>query len=320
VNAAPAPRLTIGLPTYDGEDHLRDALESLLAQTYTDFELLVSDNGSTDGTRAVCEEYAARDPRVRYLRHDRNRGAAFNHNVVIEQARGELFKWASDDDLYDPELLRHCVEALDARPEVVVAHAWTAFIDETGEVVERRDYPLVTDVPDVARRFRSLLLTPGGDDIYGVIRMSVLRRIPPYGSHHLPDRTFVAELALHGRFHNHPDFLYFRRDHPGRVERQGSVSVRHRAAIADPRRADRLRHPVVRLYGEYVWAYVRAIRDAPISAADKRRCLRELAGWLGGHADPRRRLRMLDSPDPAARAIAQHSFAARLRSRTGARS
>ena len=317
MNAAPAPRLTIGLPTYNGQDHLRSALDSLLAQTYTDFELLVSDNGSTDGTRAIAEEYAARDPRVRYLRHDRNRGAAFNHNVVIEQARGELFKWASDDDLYDAELLRYCVEALDARPEVVLAHAWTAFVDERGEIVERRDYPLVTDVPDVALRFRSLLLTPGGDDIYGVIRMSVLRRIPPYGSYHLPDRTFVAELALHGRFHNHPDFLYFRRDHPGRVERQGAVSVRHRAAIADPRRADRRRHPVVRLYGEYVWAYVRAIRDAPISAADKRRCLRELAGWLAGHADPRRRLRMLDSPDPAARAIAEHSLAARLRARTG---
>ncbi len=314
------PRLTVGLPVYNGEKTLRAALDALLAQSFTDFELLIADNASTDGTQAIAESYVAADPRVRYIRHALNRGVSYNHNCVIEQARGELFKWASDDDLYAPDLLERCVSALDTRPEVVLAHAWTAFIDGEGNVTEKRDYPLTTDVPSPRTRFRSLLHTPGGDDIYGVIRMSVLRRIAPYGSFHLPDRTFVAELALHGRFHNDPDFLYFRRDHPGRVERE-ATSVRDRAAIGDPRRANPWLHPAIRLYAEYVLAYITGIWRAPLSVPDKLGCTRDLLGWLLGHVNPLRRVKLLQSPDPAVRALARRSravqwFARRATSRS----
>ena len=144
--AAAVPRLTLGLPVYNGERFLGESLEALLAQTYTDFELIISDNGSTDRTGEIAREYEAKDPRVRYVRHPVNRGSTFNHNFVIEQARGELFKWVSHDDLYDPELLQRCMDAIDARPEIALAHAWTAFIDEKGEVTHKIDYPLTTDV------------------------------------------------------------------------------------------------------------------------------------------------------------------------------
>ena len=120
-----SPRLTVGLPTYNGEEYLAQALDSLLAQTFTDFELIISDNASTDATESIARAYAARDPRIRYVRHPRNRGSAFNHTYVIREARGEYFKWASDDDLYAPDLLERCVEALDNRPEIPLAHAWT---------------------------------------------------------------------------------------------------------------------------------------------------------------------------------------------------
>jgi glycosyltransferase involved in cell wall biosynthesis len=265
------------------------SLDALLAQTYTDFELIISDNGSTDRTCEIGKHYQSVDPRVRYVRHDQNRGSTFNHNFAIEQARSELFKWVSDDDLYAPELLQRCIDALDARPELALAHSWTAFIDEESKITARARYGLVTDVPDPVERFRSVLYTDGGDDMYGVIRMSVLRQIAPYNSYHWADRTFMAEMALHGPFYNESEFLYFRRDHPMRTSAVGRNDVRRRCSRMDPARANRWRHPLVRLKGEYVLGFVKAIRRAPLSPQDRRRCMKELAVWLASHANPRRK-------------------------------
>ena len=306
------PRLTLGLPVYNGERYLAASLDALLAQTFTDFELIISDNGSTDGTGAIARRYESIDPRVRYVHHPRNLGSSFNHNFVIEQARGEFFKWVSDDDLYAPDLLQRCIDALDARPEIVLAHAWTAFIDDEGSITDTVDYPLTTDVPDAVERFRSVLYAQGGDDIYGVIRMSVLREVAPFGSYHWADRTFVAELALHGPFHNVPDFLYFRRDHPMRAPRT-AAGIRRRCAHLDPRRANRWRHPAVRLVAEYLLAYVAAIWRVPLSTTDRWRSGKELAAWVARHADPTRRRRQLqESPDPADQALGTGSSATPL--------
>jgi hypothetical protein len=124
-----------------------------------------------------------------------------------------------------------------------------------------------------------MLFDSGGDDDGAVIRTSILRRVKKKDSFHHADRTIIAELSLHGPFYQVPDWLYFRRDHPERAER-ACPTTRSRCANMDPRRADRLRHPVVRLYGEYVWAYIAAIRNAPLSPADRRRCYRHLAQWV----------------------------------------
>lgn len=277
------PRLSIGLPVYNGEQYLSEALDALLGQSYEDFELIISDNASTDGTADICRRYVAQDPRVRYVRQPCNIGAAPNHNFVFRDARGELFKWASHDDLYGRDLLRRCVEALDEHPQVVLAHAWTATIDGAGTLTEPYDYQLVTNSPRAPERFRSMLFAPGGDDFYGVIRADVLRRVAPHGSYHHADRTFVAEIGLHGPFHQVPELLYFRRDHPDRAER-ANPTKRARCVNLDPRRANRLRHPTVRLLAEYVWGFVEAIRRAPLSAGDRRQCYRHLARWLASRA------------------------------------
>ena len=129
-----APRLTIGLPVYNGEMYLAESIDALLGQTYKDFELIISDNASTDGTAGICQRYAEQDSRVRYIRQPTNIGLAPNHNAVVEQARGELFKWAASDDLYARELVERCVDALDQRPDVVLAHSWSARIDGSGTV------------------------------------------------------------------------------------------------------------------------------------------------------------------------------------------
>ena len=108
-----APRLSIGLAVYNGENYLAESLDALLGQSYEDFELIISDNASTDGTAAICGRYEKQDPRIRYIRQPHNIGLAPNHNFVFEQARGELFKWASHDDLYARDLLKRCVGALE---------------------------------------------------------------------------------------------------------------------------------------------------------------------------------------------------------------
>jgi glycosyltransferase involved in cell wall biosynthesis len=279
------PRLTIGLPVYNGENFLSESIEALLGQTYEDYELIISDNASTDGTEAICRRYQQRDSRIRYIRQPRNIGLTPNHNFVVEMARGELFKWAAHDDLYARDLLKRCVEALDAYPDVILAHSWTATIDNSGTLVKAVEYPVATASPSAPERFRSLLFVDGGDDDGGIMRIDVLRRTAMKESYHHADRTIIAELALHGRFYHVPDWLYFRRDHPLRAER-AFTSVRSRCVNMDPRRASQLRHPVLRLHAEYIWGYASAIHRAPIPAADKRECYQALAEWLTSRFRP----------------------------------
>jgi glycosyltransferase involved in cell wall biosynthesis len=271
-----APPLTLGLPVYNGEHFLAESLDALLAQTFSDFELIISDNASTDGTEEICRDYAAIDSRIRYVRQPHNIGAAPNHNFLIQQARARLFKWAAHDDLFAPELVASCIEALDKRPELALSHSYMAIVDEDGKIVKDCDYRLTTASEAAPERFRSLLLTDGGDDFYGVIRTDILRRIAPLDSYHNSGRKLVAEIALHGPFHQVPEVMFFRREHPGRGDRLGSV--RAICANLDPRRKD---HSSARLVGEYLLSYVTAIRHAPLSPADRRRCYYYLLEWLG---------------------------------------
>lgn len=289
-----APRVSVGLPVYNGESYLAESLEALLGQTFEDFELIISDNASTDGTAGICRRYGKQDPRIRYVRQPRNIGGAPNHNYVVQQARGELFKWASGDDLYARDLLKRCVDALDEFPHVVLAHPWTATIDDSG-AARAVEYSLATASPSAPERFRSLLFANGGDDTEGVIRLSVLRRTPLLASYHHSDRTLSAELGLYGPFYQVRDWLYFRRDHPERAER-AFKTVRDWCANLDPCRADPLRHPAIRLYAEYVGGFANAIRRAPLPSAEKRKCYYYLLRWLTGRSILWNARRVIEQP------------------------
>jgi len=291
-----APRLSIGLPVYNGEKYLAESLDALLGQTYENFELIISDNASADGTAGICRRYMKQDSRIRYHRQPHNIGAAPNHNFVLGQARGELVKWAASDDLYARDLLERCVEALDEYPHVVLAHSWTALIDSAGSITEKIEYPLATASLRAPERFQSMLYGKTGDDSYGVIRAEVFRLVAPHDSYHHADRTITTEIALQGPFYQVPDWLYFRRDHPDRAER-ARPTARARCTNMDPRRADRLRHPAIRLYAEYLWAYASAIRRAPLSPADRQECYRCLAGWASSRSLPGR-TRRAGEPGP----------------------
>ena len=196
------PRLSVGLPVYNGEKYLAESIESLLGQSYEDFELIISDNASTDSTADICRRYGKQDSRIRYIRQPRNIGLSPNHNFVVQQSRGEYFKWAAADDLYGRDLLKSCVDALDEDAEVVLAHSWEAAIDDAGTVTQAMDYPLATDSPRAPDRFKGILFGSSGlfessdpavpglvrvdnrgilraCDMYGVTRTAVMRKVTP---------------------------------------------------------------------------------------------------------------------------------------------
>ena len=124
------------MPVYNGEPFIREALDSLLAQTFTDFELIISDNASTDATKAICLEYAARDARVHYVRQPENRGALANFQFALDEAAGEYFMWAAADDVWDLEWIEYLlpivekhrcaafgtVEQIDAKGDSMIVH------------------------------------------------------------------------------------------------------------------------------------------------------------------------------------------------------
>jgi len=215
--AGPSPRVSIGLPVRNGERYLEAALDSLLAQTFTDFELVISDNASTDATPSICRAYAARDARIRYSRLEKDIGGFPNHNRVVELSVGEYFTWGSHDDLRAPDHLAQCVAVLDRDPGVVLCFSRVQEIDErVNPRPGRREFLANVASSDPNERWWDLV---NGDwvydPIYGVIRRDVLRRtglLRPYWD---SDRVLLAELALHGRFQRLEEALFFRRVHAG---------------------------------------------------------------------------------------------------------
>lgn len=211
------PTVTIGLPVFNGEQYLTQTLDSLLGQDLTDFELVISDNASTDATEEMCRAAAADDPRIRYLRHDRNRGAAWNYNHLVPLARGRYFKWAGHDDLCEPTYLTRCVAALDhAGPAAALAYPRTVLIDGDGEPMRSYDDGLDLRQATPHERLAGLLRELGlANAVFGVIRTEVLAATRLIGPYNLSDLVLLAELAIRGRFLEVADELFLRRIHKG---------------------------------------------------------------------------------------------------------
>lgn len=270
------PRLTIGMPVYNGERFLARALDSVLAQDFTDFVLIVSDNASTDATAGILAEYAVRDDRVRVLRQARNLGASPNWNSVAREAETELFKWAACDDEYEPTFVSRCVALLDSDPELVVGYAGTVDIDEDGRRLREWDEFFAIDDPDPAVRFRELVRRDHMCfQLFGVIRTGALQDTQMLGPYPDADRVTLVELALRGRLGAVREPLFLHREHAGR-----SVNVhrapRDRLTWFDTSNVQRRAFPAWRLGREFVVAVARA----PLSPADKGRVLREMSNWL----------------------------------------
>lgn len=217
-----APRVSIGLPVFNGERFLSDAIGSILAQTYTDFELIISDNASTDRTEAICRDYAASDSRIRYDRTDHNVGAAANFNRTFLLASGEYFKWAAHDDMLAPEYLERCVAALDAHPNAVLCQTLVGQIGERGELLAIFESGAPNaDSPRPSARFGgSILADHHAFDVFGVIRAEALAKTPLHLPYAGSDKVLLAELALGRPFTYVREPLFIHRDHPGRFVHQ----------------------------------------------------------------------------------------------------
>lgn len=268
-------RVTIGVPVYNGEEFLGRALETLLAQDYPDFDILISDNASTDSTQAVALRYASADSRIRYVRQPENRGAAANFNFLVREATGEYFVWAAADDEHAPTFLSACLAVLARDPGVVLCYADTVDIDEQGQRLGRYPHRFRTDAPTPHERLRDLVAFDHECfQVFGLMRTAVLRDTRLIGPYADSDRVLLAELALRGRFFEVPEVLFFRRQHSARSTVAYPTS-RERVRWFDPTRQG-LTWPTWRLGAELV----RAVYSAPLPLGERLRCYAELRVWL----------------------------------------
>lgn len=286
----PTPPLTVGLPVFNGEQFVAEALDSILGQTFADFRLVLSDNGSTDATQAICREYAASDSRIRYVRHETNRGAAWNYNHVLEGCDSPFFRWGAADDVFAPTCFERCAEVMARAPEnMVMCYTKTRVIDEAGVPAGEYDddLDLRSSRPHL-RIQRIVRRMVRGNPIFGLFRTDVLRATRGHGSFPCADYVLIAEVALAGQIWEIPERLFYRRVHSGmsRLLNPGSEEY---TLWLDPSVAP-VEHESRRLLHEYL----AAVRRAPLSVADRTACYGAvIAAWTlryGVTKEPLRKL------------------------------
>jgi glycosyltransferase involved in cell wall biosynthesis len=206
------PKISVGIPAYNSAAHIGLTIEGLLSQTYGDFELIVSDNASTDATRDIVGEYMRKDPRIRYERHSVNVGANPNYSYLVHRANGEFFKWSSSSDWCAPTFLESCLSELTANPDSVLAVPRTCLFQDSPKSAEAYDHDisLLDDSPSA--RLRALNETIRlNNAVNGLIRASALRStrlVPRYIG---ADVVFMEHLALLGKFRLIDQRLFYRR-------------------------------------------------------------------------------------------------------------
>ena len=212
------PRVSIGMPIYNEGKFLRQALDSLLAQDFADFELIISDNASEDATQQICLDYATKDPRIRYYRNETNLGPIENFNRVFRLSSGKYFMWASGHDLWAPTFISRCVGVLEKDPSVVPCYPRTQYIVETGKQLGVVDSTLDTRNCTLLGRFNLTVWDPApAYKFYGVSRSNSLRQTRLVRRVWAPDTVLLSELSILGSFANIPEPLFYARDKWGEL-------------------------------------------------------------------------------------------------------
>jgi glycosyltransferase involved in cell wall biosynthesis len=249
------PFVSIGMPVYNGERFIRQALDSLLVQDYENFELIISDNASTDTTSNICQRYADRDARIRYLRNEINLGVSPNHKRVLEMARGEYFKWAAHDDECLPTFLNRCMSVFEKAPQsVVLVYPQSLLIDAEGRVIGEYRASIEAKDSRPHRRLAPVLSNVVvGTPMYGVMRTNALRQTRLIDAFSGSDYVLFAELAMLGEIWEFPELLLRKRFHPARATVAYKTMQDYEACLDTQRpRRSRVLSPCHKLACEYV--------------------------------------------------------------------
>ena len=282
-------KVAIGLPVYNGDNYLAAAIESILAQSYGDFDFLISDNASTDGTEEICQAYAKRDPRIRYVRQAQNVGAAANYNLLVPMTDSPYFKWAAHDDLLAPGFLAACVDVLDRNPTVVLASPASMLIDEFGKalpyaaefggMIDRSGvcWPVMPErndglmAKDPAMRFAAVMLNMFMCvEIFGLMRRSMLLRTPLQGPFCGANKVVLARMSLLGPFWLGQETLFFRRCHAQQFS--AAICGAYRAMWYSGRRESIFTQQI-----KLLLAYCRVVNATELTVRQRRICLGAIA-------------------------------------------
>lgn len=270
--------LSIGLPVYNGDEFLAEALSSILDQDFGEFELIICDNASTDRTESICRDFERRDDRIRYFRNPENIGASGNWNRVLELATGEYFKWIAHDDLHEPGFLSSCLAILERDPQVVVAFARAVSVDASGRRLREWGSHPETCSDRVETRYARLLAAaedPLPLPIFGIMRADVLRMTRRFRSYPEADIALLAELSLHGRFAEVRRPLFLQREHGGRAGHKLSSDPYKAAEYWDPLNGKRMYFP----HWSLLAGHLAGLRRAPLSSRERGKCLLTLGRW-----------------------------------------
>lgn len=261
------PKVSIGLAVYNGAQFIGATIESIQSQTFSDFELIISDNASEDDTESICRAYAAEDPRVLYSRNSTNLGARENKNLLVRLSRGQYFKPSSHNDMLAPDFLARCVEVLDNNPALVLCFSRMKIVDENDEVVALPDSSMHFVAETAHERLSKYFASERVyQTIYGLIRNDALQKTALEGPWYGSDRALLQELALYGGFYVIDEPLFIHRQHS-----QRSWFALDRAAWYQPTTAGR----VVPGYWMHLASSVRMVFAAPISWHERMLCFFE---------------------------------------------
>ncbi|MGE5365421.1 MAG: glycosyltransferase family 2 protein [Bacteroidota bacterium] len=277
------PLVSVGLPVYNGENYVKSAIESILAQTYTNFELIISDNASTDSTQKICEEMAQKDSRIKYFRNEINIGASGNFRRVFELSAGKYFKWTGHDDVSAPGLLESLVNVLEHKEDYILCYSRTTRINEKDEVITSGysdGLALYGNTPQKRlgqffHRFRSNTYC---EPAFGLVRREVLAKTRLIEGYIASDEIMLGELAMRGRFFEVPESYFFRRIHPDAAGHKNR-SVKDLAAWYNPGNRKKLQLRRWRMFA----GYMDAVRRVPLSAYSKIACYWQVLLWAARH-------------------------------------
>lgn len=194
-----APLISVGIPVRNGSPHIETALQSVLAQSYKNLDIIISDNASTDDTADIVRRCCGTDARVRYIHQQHPLTAYDNLQFVLREAKGEYFFWAAHDDTRSLDFAERLLKALQDRPDAVLAFGDLFITGDNGGIGALRSYEFsTTDRPKLLRLIKASSMQCF--HIYGLWRTDILRRIPPAYCSWWPDLPIMTAAALLGSF------------------------------------------------------------------------------------------------------------------------